>query len=130
VLRWVPTGLRDAIGLQLDRVITVAGQDNVTLGVIPNGDEPILPFHGFTIYADRDGDDPFVSCELVHNYVNVNDPTDIELYRDIYRRLTAARRYEPRSWRSALRHPLCAAVAVRLAAPGLRLAGHRSSAPA
>lgn len=90
VLRWVPTGLRGTIGLQLDRVITVAGQDNVTLGVIPNGDEPILPFHGFTIYADRNGDDPFVSFELVHNYVTVNDPTDIELYRDIYRRLTAA----------------------------------------
>lgn len=87
VLRWVPAADRVAMLLQLDRVITVAGQDNVSLSVIPNGAEPVLPFHGFTIYADRDGDDPFVGLELVHGYITVDHPIDVESYRDIYSRM-------------------------------------------
>lgn len=47
----------------------------------------MVPFHGFTIYADRGEDDPFVAVELVHIYLTVSHPADVQLYRDIYRRL-------------------------------------------
>lgn len=90
VLRWAPAGQREIMAPQLDRVAAVAGQDNVSLGIVFSGKEPILPFHGFTIYADRGEDDPFVAMELVHTYVTVNNPVDVELYRDIHCRLHAA----------------------------------------
>ncbi|MGH3767137.1 MAG: helix-turn-helix domain-containing protein [Pseudonocardiaceae bacterium] len=89
VLRWLPAGRREVLAAQLDRVATVAAQHNVSLGVVPEGSEPVLPFHGFTIYADRGEDDPFVSVELVHTYMTVNHTADVELYRGIYRRLSS-----------------------------------------
>ncbi|MGH3898931.1 MAG: helix-turn-helix domain-containing protein [Pseudonocardiaceae bacterium] len=90
VLRWPPACSREVLATQLDRVATVAEQVNVSLGVVPEGKEPVLPFHGFTIYADRGEDDPFVAVELVHTYVTVNHPADVALYRDIYHRLASA----------------------------------------
>lgn len=95
VLRWAPAGQREIMPPQLDRVAAVAGQENVSLGVVLSGSEPILPFHGFTIYADRGEDDPFVSMELVHTYITVTNPVDVELYRDIYERLTTAAKVGP-----------------------------------
>jgi hypothetical protein len=41
------------------------------------------------IYADRGEDDPFVAVELVHTYVTANHQVDVEMYRDIYRRLSS-----------------------------------------
>jgi len=90
VLRWAPAGLREVLAAQLSRVATVAEQRNASVGVIPEGGEPMLPFHGFTIYADRGEDDPFVSVEMIHTYITVDNPADVELYRDIYRRLSTA----------------------------------------
>jgi hypothetical protein len=87
VLWWLPAGRREVLTAQLDRVATVAERDNVSLGVVPGGSEPVVPFHGFTIYADRGEDDPFVAVELVHTYLTVSHPADVQLYRDIYRRL-------------------------------------------
>jgi len=90
VLRWLPAGRREVLTAQLDRLATVAEQDNVSLGVVRRGREPVMPFHGFTVYADRGEDDPFVTVELVHTYLTVSHPADVELYRDIYRRLWSA----------------------------------------
>ncbi len=42
---------------QTDRLAAVAGQDNVSVGVVMSGQEPVLPFPGFTIYADRGEED-------------------------------------------------------------------------
>jgi transcriptional regulator with XRE-family HTH domain len=87
VLRWSPAGLREILVAALDRMTTVASQDNVSFGVVLKGVEPILPLNGFTIYADRDDNGPFVGIELVHTYVTANHPVDVALYQEIYRRL-------------------------------------------
>lgn len=89
VLRWSPAG-PNVLAAQLDRLVAVAGQDNVSLGVVMSGREPILPLHGFTIYADRGGEDPFVSVELVHTYVTTSHPADVALYHDMFDKLHTA----------------------------------------
>jgi transcriptional regulator with XRE-family HTH domain len=89
VLRWSPAG-PDVLAAQLDRLVAVAEQDNVSLGVVMSGREPVLPLHGFTIYADRGEEDPFVSVELVHTYVTASRPEDVALYQDVFDKLRTA----------------------------------------
>jgi hypothetical protein len=86
VLRWSPTG-PDVLAAQLERVAMVAAQENVSVGVIRDGQELVLPLHGFTIYAERGEDDPFISLELAHTYLTLNHPTDIAFYRQRYQRM-------------------------------------------
>ncbi len=88
VLRWSPAG-PDVLAAQLDRLVAVAGQDNVSVGVVMSGQEPVLPFHGFTIYADRGEEDPFVTVELVHTYITVSHPADVALYQQVFNKLRA-----------------------------------------
>jgi len=68
----------------------VAAQENVSVGVIRDGQELVLPLHGFTIYADRGEDDPFVSLELAHTYLTLNHPADVAFYRQLYQRMASA----------------------------------------
>lgn len=89
VLRWSP-GVPDLLVSQLERLISVAGQENVFLGVVGSGREPVLPLHGFMVYADRGDDDPFVAVELVHTYVTASHPADVALYQDVFDKLRAA----------------------------------------
>ena len=86
VLRWSPAG-PDVLAAQLERVAVVAAQENVSVGVIRDGQELVLPLHGFTIYAERGEDDPFISLELAHTYLTLNHPTDIAFYRQRYQRM-------------------------------------------
>lgn len=89
VLRWSPAG-PDVLAAQLDRLVAVAGQDNVSVGVMMSGQEPVLPFHGFTIYTDRGDEDPFVAVELVHTYVTASHPADVALYQQVFDKLRIA----------------------------------------
>jgi hypothetical protein len=89
VLQWSPAGPQ-ARAAQLDRIATVAAQENVSVGVIRVGHELVLPLHGFTIYADREEGDPFVAVELAHTYLTVNHPSDVALYRQLHQRMAAA----------------------------------------
>ncbi|HEY6423829.1 MAG TPA: helix-turn-helix transcriptional regulator [Pseudonocardiaceae bacterium] len=89
VLRWSPAG-PEVLAAQLDRLGMVAGQANVSVGVVMSGQEPVLPFHGFTIYADRGEEDPFVTVELIHTYVTASHPTDVALYQQVFNKLRAA----------------------------------------
>lgn len=89
VLQWSPAGLQ-ARAAQLDRIATVAAQENVSVGVIRVGHELVLPLHGFTIYADREEGDPFVAVELAHTYLTVNHPSDVALYRQLHERMADA----------------------------------------
>lgn len=86
VLRWSPAGPKVLLA-QLERLSAVAGQDNVLLGVVASGREPVLPFHGFVIYADRGADDPFVAVEAVHTYITANSPADVALYQQVFDKL-------------------------------------------
>jgi transcriptional regulator with XRE-family HTH domain len=89
VLRWSPAG-PDVLAAQLDRVAMVVAHENVSVGVIRDGQELVLPLHGFTIYADRGEDDPFVSLELAHTYLTLNHPTDVAFYHQLYQRMATA----------------------------------------
>lgn len=76
---------------QLDRIVSLSTLDNVSVGVLPNdGSVAALPFHSFVIYDDRGEEDPFVTVEMVHGYATITEPHDVELYRDIFRRLNDA----------------------------------------
>ncbi len=89
VLRWSPAG-PEVLLAQLERLTVVAGQDNVLLGVVTTGREPVLPFHGFVIYADRGADDPFVAVEAVHTYITAHSPADVALYQQVFDKLRSA----------------------------------------
>ncbi|MGH3692661.1 MAG: helix-turn-helix domain-containing protein [Pseudonocardiaceae bacterium] len=89
VLRWAPYGRVEVLLAQLDHLAAVAEQrENVLLGILPSGSEPVLPFHDFTIYDDRGDDDPLVVTELAHSYMTIQRPRDVALYREIFGRLT------------------------------------------
>lgn len=45
VLRWSPGGL-DLMAAQLERLVAVDGQENLSIGVVVRGREPVLPLHG------------------------------------------------------------------------------------
>jgi transcriptional regulator with XRE-family HTH domain len=89
VLRWSPAE-PTVMASQLDRMTTVAAQENVAIGIIRPGAEAILPLHGFVIYADRGDEDPFVVVELVHTYITENNPVDVALYQELYERMASA----------------------------------------
>jgi hypothetical protein len=57
----------------------------VNLAVLPLG-EPVdaVPWNNFVIY---EGDEPFVSIELVHRPETVTDPHQIDLYQRLYDQL-------------------------------------------
>lgn len=83
-----PTEIRE----QLARVLTVAGLDTVTLGVLPlDSDLSSWRGPGFNLFDDRAGDEPaLVHVELLTAGVNVTDPADVQQYRDVFARLLEA----------------------------------------
>lgn len=89
VLRWSPAGPGVLIA-QLERLAAAVGQENVSLGVVGCGREPVLPLHGFMIYADRGDEDPFVTVELVHTYLTASHLADVALYQEVFNKLRAA----------------------------------------
>lgn len=89
VLRWSPAG-PDVLAAQLERLVTVVRQENVSVGIVMSGQEPILPFHSFVIYMDRDDEPPSVTVELAHSYVTASHPADVALYQEIFSKLRIA----------------------------------------
>jgi transcriptional regulator with XRE-family HTH domain len=81
-----------AIREQLNRILTVAGLDTVTLGVLPlDTDLATWGTHQFNLFDDRAGDEPaLVHVELLTAGVNVTQPDDVEEYRTAFTRLLAA----------------------------------------
>lgn len=80
-LHW-PGSAPELLAAQLDRIVALAPLQAVTIAVLPLG-EPVdaVPWNNFVIY---EGDDPFVSVELVHRPETVTDPRQVDLYRRIY----------------------------------------------
>lgn len=83
-----PTEIRE----QLARVLTVAGLDTVTLGVLPlDTDLSSWRGHQFNLFDDRADDEPaLVHVELLTAGVNVTDPADVQQYREVFARLLEA----------------------------------------
>lgn len=80
-LRWLPGPARAMEG-QLDRILTISSLDNVTLGVIPLDTQTgPIPWHGFNLYDDVDGELPFVQVETIHAYLTITKPEDVAVYR-------------------------------------------------
>lgn len=84
-LRWSPVQAEPGmLAAQLDRIVAMAGLANVSIGVIPVGTPTrTVPQGPFVLYDERyAGHRPFVVVEMPHAAVYVNDPGDIEVYRD------------------------------------------------
>lgn len=79
-LRWLPGPAR-VMEAQLDRILTISSLDNVTLGVIPLDTQTgPIPWHGFNLYEDVDGESPFVQVETIHAYLTITKPADVAVY--------------------------------------------------
>lgn len=85
-------GSPPAIREQLNRILTVAGLDTVTLGVLPlDTDLATWGTHQFNLFDDRAGDEPaLVHVELLTAGMNVTQPDDVEQYRAAFARLLDA----------------------------------------
>lgn len=84
-LRWRP-GPPSLLLPQLDRLVSIATLPNVTVGVLPAGDEAVaLYVNGFTIFGIPD--DPLVLVETLHREQRLNDEADLALYRGAFARM-------------------------------------------
>jgi transcriptional regulator with XRE-family HTH domain len=101
-LHW-PGSAPELLAAQLDRIVALAPLQAVTIAVLPLG-EPVdaVPWNNFVIY---EGDEPFVSVELVHRPETVTDPHQVDLYRRIYAQM----------WRRAAAGPDAVALIQRTA---------------
>ncbi|MFF8502662.1 DUF5753 domain-containing protein [Streptomyces anulatus] len=74
---------------QIDRILRDIDQPSLTLGIIPAA-APVnmLPAHGFNLHGNE------VHLELVTSSVNVTEQSELNLYRDAFRRLSDAALYE------------------------------------
>ena len=87
-VRW-RLGPESLMRAQVDRIITVSGLENVTVGVIPQAAEAnVWHDHGFNILEDRaDDGDPVVHVETLTDGLTITDPADVAAYRDAFARL-------------------------------------------
>lgn len=82
-LRWRPGPIPVLLG-QLDRIASIMTLENVSIGLISYDQEAVtLMSHGFVIYEGT-GDDHagFVTVETIHASMTLNDPRDVEVYRN------------------------------------------------
>jgi hypothetical protein len=84
VLHW-PRSQPEVLAAQLERIVTLAPLKAVNIAVLALG-EPIdaVPWNNFVIY---EGDEPFVSIELVHRPEALTEPHQIDLYRRLYNQM-------------------------------------------
>ncbi len=80
-LYW-PASAPELLAAQLERIMALAPLKAVNIAVVPLG-EPVdaVPWSNFVIY---EGDEAFVSIELVHRPETVTDPRQVDLYRRVY----------------------------------------------
>lgn len=87
-LRW-PAGGPEIMAAQYDRLTQVSTLNNVRIGLIPLG-QPVhaVPWCDVNIYDEfADGTAPMADIELPHAEVWVTDPTDVDVYLTLVRRL-------------------------------------------
>ena len=116
-----PRSRREQLGAELEHLRRLAGRSGRALAgllsisqstisrvesgkaLLPLGD-PVdaVPWSNFVIY---EGDEPFVSVELVHRPETVTDPHQVDLYRRIYAQM----------WRRAAVGPDAVALIQRIA---------------
>jgi transcriptional regulator with XRE-family HTH domain len=82
-LRWRPGPTRVQLA-QWDRIASIVSLDNVSVGLIPYDQEAVtVTSHSFVIYDGHEDDHhSFVTMEMVHATVTVNDPDDVQIYDD------------------------------------------------
>jgi transcriptional regulator with XRE-family HTH domain len=87
-VRW-RLGPESLMRAQVDRIVTVSGLENVTIGIIPQAAEAnVWHDHGFNILDDRDDDgDPVVHVETLTNGLTITDLADVAAYRDAFTQL-------------------------------------------
>lgn len=80
-LRWQP-GPVNMLLAQWDRIASIATLGNVSIGLIPQATRASATMsHGFAIYYPADEEHlPFVTVEMIHAAMTVNDPSDFALY--------------------------------------------------
>jgi transcriptional regulator with XRE-family HTH domain len=81
-LRWRP-GPTSLLAAQFDRVGSLSTLSNVSVGLLPQAHEAVVPHsHAFTIYEPRSADhDDFVNIEMVHGNLQVLVGADVDAYR-------------------------------------------------
>ncbi|PPK71151.1 helix-turn-helix transcriptional regulator [Actinokineospora auranticolor] len=79
-LRWRP-GRQEDLRAQWHRLASISTLDNVSLGVIPHDQEAVTTYsHSFVIYDDEEGG--FVTVEMVHGPLVLEDDADVVAYRE------------------------------------------------
>lgn len=93
-LRWRP-GPLSLLVAQLDRIGSLSTLSNVTVGLLPQANQAVVPHsHAFTVYEPRNDErDEFVNVEMVHGNLQVLVGADVVAYR---------RRWDS-LWRTAIR---------------------------
>jgi transcriptional regulator with XRE-family HTH domain len=81
-LRWHP-GPAGVLLAQWDRIASILTLENVSIGLIPYDQEAVTVLsHGFVMYDDHDDHSSFVTVEMVHATMTINDPNDVSIYED------------------------------------------------
>ena len=72
---------------QVEKIIDVAGLDNVTVGIIPQDAEAdVWHDHGFNVLEGQ-GDEAVVHVETLTRGLTITDPADVATYKDAFSRL-------------------------------------------
>lgn len=83
-LHW-PASLPDLLAAQLERIVALSALPAVKIAVLPLGEPAdMTPWNNFVLY---EGDQPFVSIELIHRPETVTDPLQVHQYRDFYKQM-------------------------------------------
>lgn len=89
VLRW-PVGPYEEQIEQLDRLVEIMARPNVDVRIIPLAPTTAWRATGFVLFEELGDEPPFVHLELLTRPVNVDEPTQIEFYREVFRNLQNA----------------------------------------
>lgn len=87
-LRW-SVAMGDIGPPQLDRIASLSRLPTVDLGVIPSGQDVVLPWHNFVILEPVD-DGPYVVTELFHGEQKITAAEQVGLYRSLWERMWIA----------------------------------------
>ncbi|GGK79203.1 helix-turn-helix domain-containing protein [Mangrovihabitans endophyticus] len=81
-LRWRP-GPLSLLVAQLDRVSSLSTLSNVTVGLLPQANQAVVPHsHAFTVYEPKNEQrEEFVNVEMVHGNLQVLVGADVAAYR-------------------------------------------------
>ncbi|MGH3382815.1 MAG: Scr1 family TA system antitoxin-like transcriptional regulator [Actinoallomurus sp.] len=85
-LRWCPgPDSRRLLPAQLDRITSLGTLENVSIGIIPDGEQALTyASHGFVIYEGHGADDTLVTIEAIHAALTIHDSEAIDVYRETW----------------------------------------------